>query len=76
MFWKIGDHLAIRQAEQKKNEGEESPYFSEIWFSILKKLMFFSNDEHSEVRHSAIHTLSNLIVHHGNILGYDTKMLN
>jgi len=33
--------------------------------------MVITQDEHPELRHSAIHTLTSLIVHHGNLLGND-----
>lgn len=62
MFWKVGDHLA-RIIENEENE--ESGGFEDIWMAILKKLIEITIDEHPELRHSAIHTLTNLIVYHG-----------
>jgi hypothetical protein len=69
MFWKIGDHVANIQAKFQK-ENKEAEGFNEIWISILEKLITFSYDEHSEMRHSAIHTVSNLVIAHGNLLRY------
>jgi len=69
MFWKIGDYLAKVQDQEQKKGKEGMEGFDEVWLLILRRLTTFASDEHSELRTSAIHTLTNLMVHHGYILG-------
>lgn len=71
MLWKIGDHLAYLQNKNIK-EGKENALnisFEEVWLTILNRLIAFAYDDHSEMRQTAIHTFSNLIVAHGSIIG-------
>ena len=68
MFWKIGDYIARLQEQEKNNERAGLPDFEAIWLLILNKLVKDANSDHSELRISAIHTFTNLMVHHGNNL--------
>lgn len=70
MFWKIGDYLAKVQDQEQKKGREGMEGFDETWMLILNRLAAFATDEHSELRTSTIHTLTNLMVHHGYILRY------
>jgi hypothetical protein len=65
----IGDHLASLYVS-KSNVEFTSEEFSVLWLAILDKLMTYTVDEHSELRTTAIHTISNLIIHHGHVDGY------
>jgi hypothetical protein len=67
MFWKIGDHVAKLQADFIKENKEVPLEFDEVWISILERLISFAQDDHSEMRQSAIHTFSNLMISHGNL---------
>ena len=74
MFWKIGDYLAKVQDQEQKKGREGMEGFDETWILILNRLAAFASDEHSELRTSTIHTLTNLMVHHGYILGYSLSL--
>ena len=70
MFWKIGDYIAKLYEEEQKNGRPEPPGFEEVWMFILHRLVSDANSDHSELRTSAIHTFANLMIHHGNNLGF------
>lgn len=68
MFWNIAD-LVIRK-QNKENEDTDHDYEA-IWAKLLEKLIVLCNNELIELRHSAIHIFSSIIVQHGSGIRYN-----
>ena len=65
MFWNVADCLAKLHKQENQPNHELQSQYEEVWLTILGKLINFCSDSLSELRHSALHIFSSIIIHHG-----------